>query len=49
MEEETIMCTPVKGGGRGGAGGGSPCGDVVLGTPGSGTPGRWSGACARAV
>jgi hypothetical protein len=39
MDVETILCTPVKG-----AGGGAPSDDVVLATPGSGTPGRWHGA-----
>jgi hypothetical protein len=43
MDAETILCTPVKGGGGAGAAGSSPCGDVVLATPGSGAPGRWSG------
>ncbi|KIY95842.1 hypothetical protein MNEG_12119 [Monoraphidium neglectum] len=38
MDVETILCTPVKG-----AGGGAPSDDVVLATPGSGTPGRWHG------
>lgn len=37
-DAEAVMATPVKAGG-----GGSP-GDVVLGTPGSADPGRWSGA-----